>query len=286
DQRAGQKVENEYWNLFPAASITFTANENNRLSVAYTRRLDRPAYQRLNPFITLLDDITFWQGNAFLRPQYANRFSLDYSHGSGTVFSLAYSRTTDMMAQVDDTLDVNKVVMTPRNVGRQNHFSLNVTRTIKFTNWWEASASGLLYYVDNLIVFDAKRRFELDATAYNLNLQQTFRIPRDFTFELTGNYNSSTVTSGNRRSRANGAVNVGLRKKLSEKSTLSLAMTDVFLTSRWNNISAFNGFYYRSFGHGESRQVRLNFTYTFGQKKIQAPKKRDSALDTENNRLN
>jgi outer membrane receptor protein involved in Fe transport len=285
EQAAGQMVKNDYLNLFPNVSLSVKANEDSRFSLAFSRRLDRPAYQRLNPFVALVDDLTFWQGNAFLQPQFSNRYSLDYSHANGLVVSLAYSRTNNLIAQVDDTINVTQIVMMPRNVGDQQHYSVNVTRTFKARPWWEVSVNGLFYYVDNFVVFDEKRKFRQDATAYTLNLQQTFRLPKDFTGELSGRYNSATVAGGNKYSRASGQVNVAMKKKLSEAASLSLALTDVFLTNRWNTYSSFNGFFYRNTGHGESRQVRLNFTYGFG-KKLPAPKKRDSALDTENNRLN
>ncbi|WP_086593049.1 outer membrane beta-barrel family protein [Hymenobacter crusticola] len=282
-----QPVKRDYLNLFPALSAGYKLSDQRRLSLSYARRLDRPAYQSLNPFITLLDELSFWQGNPLLRPQYANRFAVDYSTAGNLALTLAYTRTRDIIASINDTLESNKVAMTPRNVGRQHHLSLTATRSFAPTTWWNISASATLYYVDNQIAFDANRQFRLRALAGNMSLQQSFQLPFwGLNAELVGNYNSPTATSANERNHGNGQLDAALsRKFFKDAGSLSLGITDIFLTSRWNSRSQFAGFYLRSYGYGETRQVRLNFTYNFGNKQVAAPRERKSALDTEAGRI-
>ena len=68
-------IERNYTGLFPSASITFNKNPMKQWSISYSRRIDRPAYQDLNPFEFKLDEYTFQKGNTALRPQYTNSVS-------------------------------------------------------------------------------------------------------------------------------------------------------------------------------------------------------------------
>ena len=61
--------KNNYFDLFPSLSLNYQINENNTLNLSYGKRIDRPAYQDLNPFEYLLDELSYWKGNPFLSPQ-------------------------------------------------------------------------------------------------------------------------------------------------------------------------------------------------------------------------
>ena len=73
-------VDRNYLNMFPSAFINHTINDKNEINFSYSRRIDRPGYGNLNPFVYYLDPYTFEQGNAFLRPQYTNNFEFNYTY--------------------------------------------------------------------------------------------------------------------------------------------------------------------------------------------------------------
>lgn len=281
-----EQVNNNYFSVFPSAAATYTPNEQHSFSLSYSRRIDRPAYQYLNPFVYLLDELSFWQGNPFLQPQFANRFTAEYGYKGQTFITLAYTRTSDFSALVTDTLETNKIVMIPRNLGLQHHISLSITHTQKLFTWWQLSVNGLAYYVKNKMAFDQYRAFNLNATAWTLNLQQTFQLPLKLEAELGALYNSPALIGANERIKANGQIDIGLQKKIiGDKGALKFSVTDLFLTNRWNIISGFNDFTVHSYGRGESRQVRASFSYRFGSNTIKAHRERQQALDNETERI-
>src|ERR1700722_14653747 len=69
-----------YINLFPTLYLTYDANEKNTFTLNYGRRIDRPAYQDLNPFLFFLDQYTYQAGNPYLQPQYTNNVELSHTY--------------------------------------------------------------------------------------------------------------------------------------------------------------------------------------------------------------
>ena len=81
----GHQVTNDssfirhYTNLFPTAYITYAMNKNNQLMLSYSRRVNRPDYEDLNPFIYFLDSLTYRQGNPYLLPQFTHNIELTHT---------------------------------------------------------------------------------------------------------------------------------------------------------------------------------------------------------------
>src|SRR5688572_7248127 len=93
-------IERNYTGLFPSASITFNKNPMKQWSVSYSRRIDRPAYQDLNPFEFKLDEYTFQKGNTTLRPQYTNSISVTNIYKYKLTTALTYSHVADVFTQI------------------------------------------------------------------------------------------------------------------------------------------------------------------------------------------
>lgn len=124
------------------------------------------------------------------------------------------------------------------------------------------------YYVKNDIAFDAYRQFDLNRFAGIFSIQNTIRLPWQIQMELNGSFITKRLGASNEYVEPSGYVDMGLSKSFANKKwTIHLAMSDVFWTSRWDNYSSFAGFQLWNWGKSESRQIKLNITYRFGQKK-------------------
>ncbi|HRF16608.1 MAG TPA: outer membrane beta-barrel protein, partial [Chitinophagaceae bacterium] len=102
-------------------------NPKNQWGLSYSRRIDRPAYQDLNPFEFKLDEYTFQKGNTLLRPQYTNIITLTNTYKFKLNTSLSYSHVSDVFTQLVDTTDKSKSFMTKRNLATQDVFALNIS---------------------------------------------------------------------------------------------------------------------------------------------------------------
>ena len=104
-QTDNDTVVRNYFNLFPSAGVTYQVNRNHSLRFNYSRRIDRPRYQDLNPFVQQIDELSYRQGNPFLLPQYT--ICVEVTHTMNYVFntSLKFSRTMNLMTQITDTIE-------------------------------------------------------------------------------------------------------------------------------------------------------------------------------------
>ncbi|MXV16410.1 TonB-dependent receptor [Hufsiella ginkgonis] len=279
-----QAIKQDYSNFFPFLSFSFAPAKGHSWSISYNKRISRPAYQELNPFVYLLDELSFWQGNPFLKPQSTHRLSLQYGFRSATFVTFAVSRTNRFSANVTDTLGLNKIVMVTKNLGIQDNLSLNIAQNIHPVSWLDVSLNGLGYYLHNDISPADFANLNLSRWAARLNGSATLRFPWKLTGEISGAYNTRRLGGANTISRANGRLDLGLQRPLSKNALLRLAISDLYKGTRTLSTQNFSGFKYSNYGYYESRQLRLNFTYKFASGKVDGQKKRESALDKENER--
>lgn len=279
-------IKRNYTNFFPFFSATRKFGENQTVSLSYAKRIERPAYQDLNPFIYMLDELSFWQGNPFLSPSLTHRLTVLYSLKSATVVSFNFAYTDQFNAKVTDTLDSDKIVMISKNVGTQKHWSLSLTQNFAPKPWWDLTFNGLLYYIQNDVSFDQYRNLNLKQVAGRVSLVQSFRLPFKMRAELTAVYNSNRLSGANTISRAISQVDVAFQKVLlHDKATIRFAINDIYKGNQSKYTQNFPGFVSNSYGYYESRQVRLSFSYRFSSGITKAQRARKSALEGESGRI-
>ncbi len=281
-------VERNYTGLFPSAAITFNKNPMKQWSVSYSRRIDRPAYQDLNPFEFKLDEYTFQKGNTELRPQYTNTISITNIYKYKLTTSLNYSHVADVFTQLVDTLEKTKAFLTKKNLATQNIVSLNISYPFTYKNY---SFFGNLntYYLHYVADFGGgNRAINLDVFSYNFFMQNSLKFgkKKNWTGELSGFYNAPSLWQGTFKSKSIYSVDAGVQKTLFKgQGNLKVGVTDIFHTQRFKGVSNFAGQYLVASGIGESRQLRVNLTYRFGSNQIKASRNRKTGTDDESKRV-
>lgn len=277
--KGDENNKRNYFNLFPSFNLNYQINEKHALTLSFSSRIDRPAYQDLNPFEYLLDELSYWKGNPFLIPQKTYQADLTYSY-KRTAITASYSYMQDYKAQITDTLSINNVVMTPKNIGTQQMASITFYQGVDITRWWEMNINLIGYYVKNDIAFDQYRKFNLDGFAGIFSIQNTIRLPWQIQMELNGSYTTKHLGASNEYIEPSGYVDIGFSKSFADKKwTINLAMSDIFWTNRWDNYSSFSGFQLWNWGKGESRQIKLNITYRYGLDKSNKHQSEFNELD-------
>lgn len=274
-----------YTNFFPSAAFTLNKNPMNQWSFSYSRRIDRPAYQDLNPFEFRLDKYTFQQGNTQLRPQYTNSFSVTNTFKYRLNTTLSYSHVNDVFAQIVDTADLSAAFITKKNLATQDIVSLNISMPFSY-KFYSVFANVNTYYSKYKADFGEGRAVNLDVFATNVYMQNTFKVAKKTTIELSGFYTSPSIWQGTFKSKSMGGVDLGVQQSvLKGKGNIKATLTDVFHTMQWSGTSDFAGQYLRTNGGWESRQFRLNFTYRFGSSQIKAERQRKTAAEDESKRV-
>jgi iron complex outermembrane recepter protein len=277
-------VSRTYLNFFPNIGLTYEINKKNKVGASFTRRIDRPNYQSLNPFEFQLDELTFQRGNPFLQPQYTNIYQVTYSGNSRLNAILSYSFTDNYSAQVIDSTGVRGTMLKPQNVGTSKNTALNISYPVDITKWWNARGNINTYYSR----FDAvlnEQDFSLDVVAYNISMQNTFTLPNFFKVELSAWYNSPSIWGGTFKTGHMWSSTLGIRKTVWKNGQLTASLRDVFNTERWNGSSDYNGIRTDGGGRGNFRRFIVGFSYRFGNQKVRAARNRATGLEDEKGRI-
>jgi len=252
-----------YVNLFPTAYISYNANENNMFTVNYGRRIDRPAYQDLNPFLFFLDQYTYQAGNPYLRPQYTNNIELTHTWRHFLNTTLNYSYTTDFFSETFQQSGQATIVRNG-NIGSRQSAGIAVSAQVKVAKWWTSilysnlnynKFSGLLYG-DNINV---------DATTLLLNVNNQFNFPHGWSGEVSGFYRTKGV-EGQLIIDPLGQASAAISKKiLKDKASLKLAVRDLFYTNKVHGYINFQQTEATFRNLRDSRQVAMTFSWNFGK---------------------
>jgi hypothetical protein len=264
-------------------------NENNRIQFAYGRRISRPAYTQLAPFQIFFDPFTFIAGNPALQPAITDAVKLEYKFKT-YFLSLQYSYDDNAIARFVPEIDAetNESFITSINMDYKNTVSIVATLPFYIGNWWEMQNNIIGSWQE--LVFDYnKEQVNFRQYAFTFNTTQTFKLPRDFTIELSGFYNSPQYTWGVTKFEAFGKVNIGVQKKFEKSnSTLRFTVEDLFKTGNWNNSIILPEQGIESYGYLEFSQTvaKLTFTQRFGNNKLKSSRKRATGSEEERGRVN
>lgn len=274
-----------YTDFFPSAAFTLNKNPMNQWSFSYSRRIDRPAYQDLNPFEFKINEYTYMKGNTQLRPQYTNSFGITNIFKFKLTTALNYSHVKDIFAQLPDTIEKTKGFLTKKNLATQDIVSLNISYPFQY-KWYSFFATVNSFYSYYKADFGGgDRNIEHGVFAFTYFMQNSFALGKGWTGEISGYYNSPSLWQGVFKSKALGFVDAGLQKSLfANKATLKLAVSDIFKTLKWQGSSDFAGANATARGSWESRLFKVNFTYRFGSTQVKAARQRKSAIEEENKR--
>ena len=275
-----------YTDFFPSGAITYNKNPMNQWGFRYSRRIDRPAYQDLNPFEFKLDEYTYMKGNTELRPQYTNSFAITHMYKFKLNTTLNYSHVSDVFTQLVDTIERSKSFMTKKNLATQDVFNLNISYPFQYKSYsvYANASANYTHYKAN---FGEGRTVDLDAFSYNIFMQHSLKFAKVYTAEVGGWYNSKGIWGGTFKSNALWAVDAGLMRTFFEgKANVKISMSDVFSTLRWSGVSNFAGQYLKVKGRPEATQFKINFTYRFGSNQVKSERQRNTGVEEEKSRAN
>lgn len=269
-----------YTDFFPTASLTWT-----KWTFSYSRRIDRPSYQDLNPFVYKIDDYTFAEGNTRLRPQYANNLSLTWSYKYALSATLSYSHVSDLFTTVPDTTDRSKTVTTDVNLASQNTLGANISYSFQY-KWYSAFVNVNGFYATYKANFGIGKVIDLNVFNTTIVSQHNFLLGKGWSANISQYYSSRNIWRGTLRASPMWSLDAGLQKTLFKgRATIKSSVSDIFYTLRWAVTSNYSGQYLYSNGTNETRQLKLNFTYRFGNTQVKAARQHVTGMEDESNRV-
>lgn len=272
--------DTNYINIFPTAFLSYKINDKNMFALSYSKRINRPDYQSLNPFETIYDIYTSEKGNPFLKPQYTNNFEIKYTYSYALNIALGYNHTKDY-SQTITTQTGQQTTGTPANIGSLDNSYLTISAPLPITKWWNgyANVTGFYNYYKGILPNGVlnKKTFGL-----NYYIQQNFTLGKGWSTQVSSWFNAATKEAIF-KSKSLGSLDLGVRKNiLKAKGSVRLSVADVFNTQRWQQTVQFANMDFSYRRKWESRGVRLQFSWSFGKTSF---KERERETNQDGNRI-
>jgi hypothetical protein len=281
-----QKFKRDSTNFFPTAYASYAANQKNTFTLSYGRRIARPNYQDLNPFIYFLDTLSYRQGNIYLRPQYTHNIELSHAFMGKFITTINFNTTDDVISQLIRRQGNSKIqYLTVDNVARFDNMGISITAPIKFAKWWNTNVFTNVFNNHYKGVYD-NNDIDLRYTSFMVNLTNNFTIVKGFTAELSGFYRYKNL-AGLTQMEPFYQMSLGLQKQImKEKGTFRLNIRDPFAWQQFRGLNKYGNidgdFHFRP----DSRQVTATFTWRFGNNgQNNQPRRRNSSSQDEQSRV-
>ncbi|MCX2741707.1 outer membrane beta-barrel protein [Pontibacter anaerobius] len=280
-ERAESTDKRDYLEFFPSISVKQQLSDKYNVGLSYSRRVDRPVYRDLFPFIFFMDPYTYVQGNPNLQPQFTNTIQLSGNYNNRYTLTLGYSHTEDFFTNItrqDDETGIGYA--SKENFKDFYNYNLSLIAPIVVTNWWVSNNNVSVFY-NEFNTFFLGEKLDIGQLSGTVNSSNSFKLPNGLAMELSALYQSPTVM-GAFHVKSNYNVNLGIQKQvLQQRGSIRLSITDIFKTSRMSNTIDFANMNMDMDSRWESRQVRLNFTYNFGNKDLKPLRRRSSVSEEE-----
>jgi hypothetical protein len=264
-----------YTNLFPTVYLQYKLDtaDINVFGINYGRRIDRPYYQDLNPFLSPIDKFTYYTGNPFLKPSFTDNIELSHTYKSKFTTTLSYSKTRN---DVNETIEIVEGIYysRPGNIGETTVKTLSFNASFDFAKWFNFNMSGRVSNVHSVSDFYTGL-LDTKGTYFFFRPVFQFKLPKDWNVQLDGGY-QSRVKSAQFDLGARGRINAAASKKLSASTTIKLVANDVLYTFKntgiINNLSQTKANWTNL---NDTRTVVLSLSYRFG-KSISGQRKHDA----------
>lgn len=276
-----------YGEIFPTFYISHKLNEKNTLQFSYGRRIDRPTFNELAPFIVFMTPETFVAGNENLLPAFSNNFKADYMFKSIS-FSVNYTNTKNAISrfQPQSSNDGTKQYFISRNFDSSENFSVMLAFPVAVNDWWTMQ-NNFNWVKSRMSTNYDDVQIDINQDNYRINSVQSFLFSEWLSAEVSGYYQSKS-TSGVYIRKPVGRLDLGLQWKLKNgNSRFNLNFTDVFKTNIFRSVADVPELnIYSSWELDfEPRVLRLSFSHNFGNTSVKR-RERNTASEEERQRVN
>ncbi|MEJ7677455.1 MAG: outer membrane beta-barrel family protein [Segetibacter sp.] len=287
----GHQVKNDssfnrnYTNLFPNAGVGFSANDKNQINLSYSRRVSRPDYEDLNPFIYFIDSLTYGQGNPYLQPQFTHNFELSHTYNKFLTTTINYTQTNDIITQIlKQDAEKKTTYQTTENLSSMKQFGVSVTANMPLTKWWNVNLYTNVFNNHYKGIYGTDP-IDVQVTSFMGNMTNSFTMGKGWSAEVSGWFRSKGA-EGLLIAENMGAINSAISKQImKKKGTIKMGVSDILNTQQFHGYAKYSVVDVKVDSYRTSRQFNLSFIYRFGKTNIPAERKKTGGAGDEQNRV-
>ncbi len=304
--------------LFPSGFMSYKLNDDNSFQFNYSRKINRPTFFQLLPYIDYTDSLNLTRGNPDLKPEFVNSFEANYQkifdRKNNMLISVYYKNTTGIITnyqvfEFNTVLNRGAIISTYANANSSYAYGVELTTQNAITKWFDLSFNINAYnsFINgtNLIENLSNKQF-----SWFTKINSTFKLPKNFTLQLSGDYRSKTAlqVGGNSQGRFGGgggmggggggyfggttttaqgyslptySIDASLKFEFmkNKAASLSFSISDIFKTKK-NTTYSSSAFFTQTVDRRRDAQVfKLNFNYRFGKFDVSLFKRKNMNME-------
>lgn len=249
--------------FFPYLNWSYNVTDNHNFSIAISRRITRPRFQNLMPFVYFVDPYTRLIGNSSLRPALASSAEFQYVLFKSYVFSLNYSHTKNQIGQTPIQSNNNRqTLLTPLNLQQIHSFTFGASGSKEWFTWWSTSLNTYLFR-DHLLHQVDDVRIDASNLSFQSIFTNSFALPGGFRMEIGAEY-ISPFLQGAYRTSALYSVNASISKNfLQDKLYTAISGNDLLKSYRIKNTGLIQNQFTKVNQRFDTHWIRLTLAYRF-----------------------
>jgi len=278
-------VKQHYTHLFPGLRVNYRLSGKNGIGIGYGRRIIRPNYRDLNPFIEVRGNYLYEQGNTELKPELTDNIDLTWIYKNRFAATLLFSYTHDPITQSYIAIDEKNALITPYNLNHNRMIGIRLHgANLNPASFWNLNLTATIYYKEyQWEIYDIREKNQqLTPLA---DISNEFTLSKTWKAELSGMFYGKMV-EGQAVIRPIWTVNGALQKSfLDNRASIRLYASDLFFSLRYRmsmKSPSLSG-YYRE--RAESTNIGVVFNYRFNKGKGAKDSARKNSID-ESKRIN
>ena len=271
DQIGNALVDRNYGNLFPSIFLGYKLNDNNNLNLSFSKRINRPAFTDLAPFVLFFDLDSGVQGNTSLQPSFTDNFQIDYRFKSISI-SAQYADENDVMGRFQPKfLEDGFLILRPENLDSQKTVSAIINFPVYPFNWWDIRFFTTYSY-SNLVHNSDQYTLDRNNSNIRFNINNDITLGKDYTLQIFGTYRSKQMFGAYDLLPA-GMLNITLQKK-TDNFIYTLNAVNILDSNYFQWDSDIPGIQLESFGFIDFTppQIKFNIAYNFGNQNLKSKK--------------
>ncbi len=269
----------DFLNLFPSGAVKYSFKEGRDIQLSYSRRINRPREQQLNPFRNVSDSLNIFIGNPAILPELTHSLEFGYvgRYGEQNVSANVFYRYTMDNSQRFRTVD------TVTNVSTQTFLNYKSTENLgfelifrnSFLKIFNTSASFTVFY-NKVDATNVESDLVSDVWSGDFRGSVSARITRQLSLQLTGNYMAPREQPQGTFQGFSG-IDFGFKYDFNGgKWSVNGSVTDIF---DWREMKVDNradGVRLEFNRKRESRVGSITLSYRFGKSDVGKDRKRNS----------
>jgi hypothetical protein len=281
--RKDSSFSRKYDGLFPNILANWQIDSLNSLALTIGRRIDRPRFQSLNPFVFVINKYTYQSGNPYFVPQYTWNTELSHTFKNILVTSLSFSYTKDYFSQIFYQDSTGIITYTEGNLDNMKNIGLSVSAQLSPASWWSFSFEGVVNHkmISGFVWNDRKASL----TQANFNLNNQFTFSNGWSAELSG-FLVSREQELQEVTYPTGQLSFGIAKQVfKNKGTIKFTARDILYTQKMEGFTNFKQATEYFIIKRDTRAASISFTYRFG-KQMKTQQRTGGGAEDEMRRVN